>query len=191
MKFALRVLAPLLGLLGCMSVPLTSLVPLSRIDIGTTDLAVLRVAITLPEAVKPHAGAVVMDAVSTIDSEPAQKTAFRLIETDEAVYLLNVPAAAEPGFATYVYRLSDDALGRFDALRRTALQQHAAGKAASLGFGIATDEFCTLGPLPAGPLLTTTYLLTSETGRYVVVTDRVDLRAQPKVAPELAHLGRC
>lgn len=95
-----------------------------------------------------------------------------------------------PGLATYAYRLSDEDLGRFDALRRSALQLHAEGRNVSLGFGIATKEFCRVAALPPGPLPATSYLMTSETGRYVILTEDADLRSLVK-AGELAGLEPC
>ena len=61
----------------------------------------------------------------------------------------------------------------------------------SLGFGIATKEFCRVAALPPGPLPATSYLMTSETGRYVVLTEDADLRSRPKVKGELEGLEPC
>ena len=60
----------------------------------------------------------------------------------------------------------------------------------SLGFGIATQEFCRVAALPPGPLPVTSYLMTSETGRYAIPTEDADLRSLAK-AGELAGLEPC
>jgi hypothetical protein len=52
-----------LGLFGCASVPLGSVVPLLRLDLATTRIEALRVAVRLPEAVRPRPGGVVLDVV--------------------------------------------------------------------------------------------------------------------------------
>ena len=57
--------------------------------------------------------------------------------------------------------------------------------------GIAAKEFCLVGVLPPGPLLVTTYLLTSETRSYVVVTNDLDLSKEPAVVAELSRLKPC
>ena len=192
MKSSLRPLALAAMFLfgGCGSVPLTSLVELSRVDVETTDLAALRVAVRLPEAIKPRVDGVTMDAVATVSGEPDQKTTFLLIETGDRAGSAGLPEAARPGFAAYAYRLSTADLARFDALRRAVMQRRREGKRVSLDLGIATKEFCLVRPLPPGPLLTTTYLLTSETRTYVVVTDDLDLRKEQATA-ELSKLEAC
>lgn len=163
---------------------------MSRIDIATTDPAVLRVTVRLPDAVKPRAGGVALDAVTTT-SGAAETTAFPLVETREPADVAGLPPNVDPGVATYAYRLSGDDLSRFDALRRSVLLRHEHGERISLGFGIATRAFCRVGTLPPGPLRTSSYLLTSETGRYVVLTDGVDLRSEPAVMRELIELEPC
>jgi hypothetical protein len=113
-----------------------------------------------------------------------------LIEARDPADIAGLPPEVLPGLATYAYRLSDEDLGRFDALRRSALQLHAEGRNVSLGFGIATKEFCRVAALPPGPLPATSYLMTSETGRYVILTEDADLRSLVK-AGELAGLEPC
>ena len=77
-------------------------------------------------------------------------------------------------------------------MRATLLKQRQEGKrGGSLGIGIATKEFCLVGALPSGPLLSTTYLLTSETRSYVVVSNDLDLSKEPAFAAELARLRPC
>jgi hypothetical protein len=185
------VLALAAGLGGCGTVPLSSIQALSRIDIATTDPAVLRVAVRLPDAVKPRAGGVAMDAVTIISGAADEITTFPLVEAHDPADVAGLPPDLAPGVATYAYRLSADDLERFDALRQSVLRRHAQGERVSLGFGIATREFCRVGLLPPGPLPASTYLLTSETERYIVLTDGVDLRAEPKVLRELSELAPC
>nr|WP_294527086.1 hypothetical protein [uncultured Rhodopila sp.] len=120
---------------GCGSIPPASLPALSRIGIATTDPAVLRVAVRLPDAVKPRPGGVTMDAVTRGNG--------------------------------------------------------AADRTVSLGFGIATKAFCRVAALPPGPLPATSYLMTSETGRYVILTEADDLRSRPKLRGELEGLEPC
>lgn len=170
--------------------PLSSLPALSRIDIATTDPAVLPVAVRLPDTVQPRAGGVTMDAV-TMTNVATETVAFPLVETRDPADVAGLPPQVDSGVATHAYRLSGEDLDRFDALRQSVLRRHAQGEKVSLGFGIATKEFCRAGLLPPGPLPASTYLLTSETGRYVVLTGGVDLRAEPQVMRELLELAPC
>jgi hypothetical protein len=178
-------------LAGCSSVPLPSLIQLSRINAQTTDLTALRVAVRLPEAIKPRPGGVNMDVVAKVSGAPEQKTTFRLTETRDAADLSGLVAAARPGFSTYVYRLAPGDIERLSLLRAELSKMRRESGGGSLGIGIATKEFCLVGPLPSGALLSTTYLWTSETRSYVVVTNDLDLRKEPTVAAEISNLEPC
>ena len=173
-------------LAGCSSVPLPSLVQLSRIDGQTTDLAALRVAVRLPTGLKPRAGGVNMDVSMKLGGAPDQKATLSLVETREAADLSGLPSA-RPGFSIYAFRLAPSDVERLVLMR--AAQQRQGGKGGSLG--IATKEFCLVGALPSGPLLVTVYLLTSETRSYVVITNDLDLGKEPAVAEELSKLKPC
>jgi len=173
-------------LAGCSSVPLPSLVQLSRIDGQTTDLAALRVAVRLPTGLKPRAGGVNMDVSMKLGGAPDQKATLSLVETRDPADLSGLPAV-RPGSSIYAYRLAPSDVERLVLMREA--QQRQGGKGGSLG--IATKEFCLVGALPSGPLLVTVYLLTSETRSYVVITNDLDLGKEPAVAEELSKLKPC
>jgi hypothetical protein len=184
-----RALGLAVVLAGCGSVPLSSLVQLTRINAETTDLAALRVAVRLPSALKPRPGGVNMDVMLKVSGEPDQKTTFFLAETHDAGDLSGLSGAARPGFSIYAYRLAPSDIEGLIRMRTALLKQRRDGKRGSLGVGIA--EFCLVGALPSGPLPSTTYLSTSETSSYVVLTDDLDLGREPAVAAELARLKPC
>jgi len=121
-----------------------------------------------------------MEAVTNTGEEGQETTTFQLI----AMGGLAGPVAA-PGSMSHVYLLSPDEVARFDALRSDVVARHG-----SIGFGIATKEFCVAGKLPAGPLPVVTYLMTSETGRYVVIS-RLDLRQYGRMRSALTALTPC
>src|SRR5262249_37990925 len=175
-------------LAGCSSVPLSSLVQLTRINAETTDLAALRVAVRLPSALKPRPGGVNMDVMLQVTGEPDQKTTFFLAATHDAADLSGLSGAARPGFSIYASRLAASDIERLILMRGALLKQRQDGKRGSLGVGIAAKEFCLVGALASGPLLSTTYLLTSETRSYVVLTDDLDLGKEPAVAAEVTRL---
>ena len=174
-----------------MSIPLSSIVELSRIDFSTTDFEVMRVAIRLPDAMRPRPGGVRMDASITLGENPAEKTSFLLVPVQGPIDRAQLSEAEPPGFATHAYRLSLADLKRVESLRADLKRRKQEGTRGKLAIGIATTEFCRMRPVPEGPLPVTTYLLTSETGRYVVVNDRYDLREHEKTAQALASLGPC
>src|SRR5262249_41353919 len=158
-------------LAGCGSVPLPSLVALSRIDAQTTDLATLRVAVRLPDAIKPRPGGVNMEVVAKVSRAPDPRTTFLLIETRDAADLARLADAVRPGFSVHAYRLAPGDVARFDLLRTALSRKRQGGRSGPLGIGIATREFCRVGPLLSGPVLSTTYLSTAETRNYVVLTN--------------------
>jgi len=186
-----RALGLAVMLAGCSSVPLSSLVQLTRINAETTDLAALRVAVRLPSALKPRPAGVNMDVLLKVTGEPDQKITFFLAETHDASDLSGFSSAARPGFSIYAYRLTPSDIERLILMRAALLKQRQDGKRGSLGVGIATKEFCLVGALPSGSLLSTTYLLTSEMRSYVVLTDDLDLGKEPAIAAELARLKSC
>ena len=173
-------------LAGCTSIPLPSLVQLRRVNAQTTDLAALRVAVRLPDGLKPRVGGVNMDFSMKMGGAPDQQATLSLVETHEPADLSGLPAA-RPGFSIYAYRLAPTDVERLALMR--AAQQRQGGKGGSLG--IAAKEFCLVGALPSGPLLVTTYVLTSETRSYVVVTNDLDLGREPAIVEALSRLKPC
>ena len=114
-----------------------------------------------------------------------------MAETHDAGDLSGLSSAARPGFSIYAYRLAPSDIERLIVMRAALLKQRQDGKRGSVGVDIAAKEFCLVGALPSGSLLSTTYLLTSETRSYVVLTDDLDLGKEPAVAAELARLKAC
>ena len=53
------------------------------------------------------------------------------------------------------------------------------------------DEFCAASPLPEGALYATSLIKTSETERFVVLTNRVEMRSAPEFADALARIKSC
>lgn len=178
-------------LASCSSLPVGSILPLSRIDIETTALPELRVAVRLPDGLRPRPGGVSLDAVLKIGGQPDRTESYLLVETQGAADLAGLVREARPGFAIFAYRLAADDIARFHALRQEIAAARRSGSNGSLGFGIATRQFCLdAGPV-AGPLLASTYLWTSETGQYVTASQDLDLRGQPEIAASLDSLEQC
>jgi hypothetical protein len=178
-------------LAGCSTIPLGSIAPLSRIDIRTTDLAMLHVALRMPDALRPQPDGVKLDVLAKLEGEPDRTASFLLVETAEVDDLAELANDIRGGFSIHVYRLDPADFADFEALRQVVADKLRQGKRASLGFGVATKEFCHLGPLSDGPLLTTTYIWTSETRHYVVASANLDLRAQSDIAAQLSQLPPC
>jgi hypothetical protein len=175
---------------GCASIPITSLPALSRINPETTNLSALRVALVLEDGLRPRKTGVVMDAVVKKDGQE-KTTPFRLIEADAQVGSERSAVVVPAGSRSFFYRLDPAEVESFEALRADVFRTRNEGKRIRMGMGIAMREFCTDGTLPAGPLLSSSYLLTSETRRFVPVTRNFDLRSDKKLTDALATLEPC
>jgi hypothetical protein len=192
MNRLVRVLASAAALIlaGCSSVPLTSIPPLARIDAKTTDLSVLRVAVQLPDALRPRSGGVKLDVVTKLTGEAETRTSFAMTELGETHERTSLPAPPQ-GFSTYVYRLSPDDAARFEALRASMIEQGKQGKRGSMGLSVAAKEFCRANTGPQASLLATIYLMTSETKSFVPVVRDFDLLADPAMAGGLESVQSC
>ncbi|MBR0730397.1 hypothetical protein M2189_006549 [Bradyrhizobium japonicum] len=187
-----RVLASAAALMlaGCSSVPLTSIPPLARIDARTTDLSMLRVAVQLPDALRPRSGGVKLDVVAKVAGEAETKTSFAMMEMSDPRDRAGLPAPPQ-GSSTYAYRLSPGDAARFEALRASMVEQGKQGKRGSMGLGVAAREFCRANAAPQGSLPVTIYLMTSETKSFVPVVRDFDLLGDPAMAGGLESIQPC
>lgn len=184
-------LSGLLALSGCASVPLTSLVQLSRIDFMTTDFNLLRVAMVLPAAIRPRPAGVQMEAKVKLGDQPEESTIIVLQETNAGADLVGLPTGQAGDYKTYVYRLAPTEAAKLEAVRRRVLIAKSLKQKGSLGIGISAKEFCLNGALTRGPILSTTYLSSAETKTYVVVTRDSDLRGDATLNASIDHLEPC
>jgi len=181
--------AAALALAGCSAVPLTSIPPLARIDAKTTDLSMLRVAVQLPDALRPRAGGVKLDVVTRVVGEAEARTSFAMLEMN-ARERPGLPASPQ-GSSMYAYRLSSEDAARFEALRTSMIEQGQNGKRGSMGLGVAAKEFCRANAAPQASLLVTIYLMTSETKSLVPVVRDFDLLGDPAMAGGLESIQPC
>jgi hypothetical protein len=174
-------------LTACSTVPLSSIPALSRIDFRMTDFAVLRVGLRLPEALRPQLQGVEMSVILRFDGAPDDKTSFMLVD----VPTVPLPDGGQVGKKDFVYRLSDQDVVRLDAIRDRTTAARQQGTRGSVVLSVSPRQFCLAQPLTVGPVLATTYILTSETKRFVALTRDVDLRLEPQTANALQNLKSC
>lgn len=187
-----RVLASAAALVlgGCSSVPLTSIPRLARIDAKTTDLSMLRVAVQLPEALRPRSDGVKLDVVTKVAGDAETKTSFAMVEVSDARDRAGLPTPPR-GSSTYAYRLSSADAARFEALRASMVEQGKQGKRGSMGLGVAAKEFCRTNAAPQASLPVSIYLMTSETKSFVSVVRDFDLLGDPAMAGGLEQIQPC
>jgi len=147
----------------------------------------LRVAVQLPEALRPRSGGVKLDVVTKLTDQAEAKTSFAMVEISERAGL---PAPPQ-GASTYAYRLSPGDAARFDALRASMIEQGKQGKRGSMGLGVGAREFCRAKAAPQTSLPVTIYLMTSETKSFVPVVRDFDLLGDPAMAGGLESIQPC
>jgi hypothetical protein len=182
---------------ACTHVPLGSILPLTRIKFGTTDIALVRAAVKLPDSLRPRAGGVRMTVILGLSGEPPRSQKFALIESHDPEDQAALAAFASVGFVVYAYRLAPDDVARLERMRADMIEQAAALKqegknpGSNLTIKIGAEEVCHARDLGSEPLLTTSYIKTSETGQYVTALRDVDLRLEPAVKDKIDTMPPC
>ena len=190
-------LSAAVALAACSHVPLGSILPLTRIKFGTTDIARARVAVRLPDSLRPRAGGVRMTVIMGLSGEPPRSQKFDLVESHDAEDQTMLAAFASAGSVVYAYRLAPDDVARLERIRadmieRAAeLKQEGKSPGSNLTIKIGAEEFCHTRDLGSEPLLTTTYIKTSETGQYITALRDVDLRLEPAVKDKIGTMPPC
>jgi hypothetical protein len=178
------------ALSACTSIPITSIYKLSRIDFLTTDLSRFRIALTIPNELRPQPGGVHMDLAYQQGEKPEEKRVVKLEESTSSPDFVGLPAAPA-GTKTYVYRLPQNEVATLNRIRNDAILAKARNQKGSLSMGIAPKEFCTNSVIPKTPLLVTTYVLSSENNEYVVLTRDIDLRSDATISASLDNMAPC
>ncbi len=150
----------------------------------------LRVAVQLPDVLRPRSGGVKLDVVTKVAGEAEVKTSFAMVEMSEARDRGGLPAPPQ-GSAIYAYRLSPGDAARFEALRAAMVEQGRQGKRGSMGLGVAAKEFCRANAAPQASLPVSIYLMTSETKSFVPVVRDFDILSDPTLAGGLDSIQPC
>ncbi|PZA09747.1 hypothetical protein DNX69_20555 [Rhodopseudomonas palustris] len=177
LKLAVAALA--LGVLtACSSVPVTSMVKLARTDLSATDPAALRIAVRLPQGLRPRR--VTLRITIAVGSDKREH-AFVLTELDDPAELLSLAGEVTNGTMIYAFRIAPADVPKLLAVRDEMAAHKAKGERGSLIIGVGA-EACRIGTLPARTLITT-YLKTEQPGDFFPLTRDVDLRKDvPKEA---------
>jgi hypothetical protein len=169
-----------LFLAGCGATPLTSLPALYRVDPATTELAALRAAVILPEALRPIPGSarITLRAMAPTGIEEAS---FAL-EPDTTTVTSDIPP--RPGSRITGFRLGTAAIEAVEAFRHQA----AARGVRRMSLGVSADA-CRMADTHETAWPVSTLLRTPETRGFVVLA-RFDLR-QLVGTTAIADLPRC
>lgn len=158
---------------GCTTMPVASMVKLARTDFTTVDPAALRVAVKLPEGIRPRPNGVRLKLTTTIDGATETRE-FVLADPADPGEFVSLRGEVSKGTAVHAFRLAPADVAKMTEFRAAQLARKAAGGRGSLGLGVAADG-CRTGALPSKVLLTT-YLRTEPDGAFFPLMRDVDLR---------------
>lgn len=147
---------------ACAAVPAATMRALQTTDPATTDLAALRAAVEMPDALRPRPGSAWL-----VLQLGGREGRFGLEEDEAATRLARQDARPDPGRRIMAFRLTSEGRDALDAFRR-------ASGARRMTIGIAADA-CRAGSVGDGPLMIGTWVSTAQTGRFVALT-QFDLR---------------
>jgi hypothetical protein len=175
---------------ACSSVPVASIVPLMQLDLSRTPPAALRVALQLPEGLRTTPGGVTLDLVFKKQGAPDRFEKLLMVETQGVEDLAGLAPSQQPGSHLTAYRLSAVDVERFAAIQSELDAARKNNLSGSLGFGIATREFCLDGARPKS-MQASTYLKAGDSSGWLTVTDRYDLTSDKQIAQALDGLRSC
>ncbi len=179
----------LLGLIGCTSVPLTSIVKLSSVDMGSTLPEGIRVAFVTPKILRVQQGDLFMNVRIKLGdgATDVQKKLDLLI--DEAAPPPNVLAAKAVDDDIHVLKLRPDDVALFKGLQKTANETKLAGKHGSLEINFGSSA-CLTRPVET-PLYVSAFIKTSELNDFTLLVNRANLTELAKEAGENPKVKLC
>lgn len=176
-----KVLAALVAIAGtlaaCGHVPVSGLYQLSKIDMKTTDLQVLRVAVQVPSALRPSVQGITMVLkLAKTPKHPEVVETFVLKPIPRAPVPRELASYRKSDHTYYIYRIPSQDLPRFERVR--ALQAGVSGGGKRRGDLSISTTLCRTPQANLTSARISTFVKTSETGRYIPFMLEADLLAE-------------
>lgn len=187
-RLALAGLVPVLVLQACSHVPVTSMVALARIDFEKTDLSAFRAAMRFPDNYRARGSRMIVKVL--IEGMPDVREEFALEAVNDPEELMQLAGEGKPGVRLAAFRLPAEAVARFEAHRKRALEAKREKRKGSLSIALEPD-FCYEKTPPRETLPFSTYLKTIETMRYVPVLRDFDAFSQKEYGARLRAMPMC
>ncbi len=170
-------LALLQTLAACGHVPVSTIYKLRKFDPTTFDPGELRVAVQMSDVIRDRAGATRLELrVSLKGGNPEDRHYSFILEQVLDLADSVLVAAAKPRMVIRAYRLSAADAQRVRAIQKEALAARGSGHGQNrIELKVASGG-CRTDALPAGPLLTNTFIRTGDSEGYIVLLKDVDLR---------------
>jgi hypothetical protein len=180
-----------LVLAGCSTIPLSSIPKLYRINFMTTDIDRIRIALTVPPSFGLLPPPATFKYVYELEGEEEHSSSIPLEETREPADLVDIPGDWPVGSTLHVFRMPPSSAAQLAKLREDEKQRaKTEKKKGNFSIGIK-GNFCEVSESPDGPILTTTYVLTSETETWTTFTRNLDVREQKGAEDIMAKLEPC
>jgi len=170
------VVATALLLGGCLSTPITSLPRLLRLDFVSMDMDEVRAGLRLPDMLRIRPGDAVMTVRTTGAGQPATEDRFVLVETTEEQDRVAIASEARRGHALSVWRVAPADVPRIAAIQQRVRESLVRGPRIRGSLEIKVSGGCRTAPIPAGPVLMSSFLKPARGETYITLTDGLDLR---------------
>ncbi len=184
-------LALSIALAGCSTIPLTSIPRLMRINFLTTDIAKVRIALSVPASFGLLLPPAYFRYTYKFEGEDEHHEDIPLEETSAPADLQDIPQDWPEGSTLHVFLMPPDSAERLTKLRSDEGQRAKTEKKKSNFTVGIKGNFCKVSQPPDGPILTTTYVLTSETETWTTFTRNLDVREQKGAEDIMARLEAC
>ena len=176
-------------LVACTSVPLTSIVKLSSVDMNSTLPDGIRVAFVTPKILRVRQGDLFMNVhLQSGDGSIDVRKKLDLL-LDQSVPPPSVLASKNPNDNVNLLKLHPEDVALFKGLQKTALEYKQAGKRGALDINFGSKA-CAESEL-TGPLFISAFLKTSELSDYVLLVSKMNVTELAKEAGEDAKVKIC
>ncbi len=177
------------GLVGCTSVPLTSIVKLSAVNMSSTLPEGIRVAFVTPQILRAEQGDLFMNVhLRTNDGATDEQKKLDLL-IDESASPPTVLLAKGNDDEIHILKLRPEDVALFKGLQKTVSESKSSGKKGSLDISFGSNA-CAKREI-TDPLYVSAFIKTSELSDYILLLSRANLADLAKEGGENPKVKLC
>jgi hypothetical protein len=177
------------GLVGCTSVPLTSIVKLSAVNMSSTLPEGIRVAFVTPQILRVEQGDLFMNVhLRTKDGATDVQKKLDLL-VDLSAPPPSVLAAKGIDDDIHILKLRPEDVALFKGLQKTVIESKSSGKKGSLDISFGSNA-CAKREI-TDPLYVSAFIKTSELSDYILLLSRANLADLAKEGGENPKVKLC
>ena len=178
-----------LQLAGCSTVPLGSVMQLSKVHMATTPPEAVRVAFITPREMRVREGDLVMTVHMKLSDGSFDEQKKLSLLMDQSVPPENVIRAKRDNEQVHILRLRPEDVALFRQMQNVGIEAKKRGVKGSLEIGFGSTG-C-IEDSAIGPLRLSAFIKTEELSNYVAVMEHVDIEAMLKSAAPDAKVKQC